>query len=415
MSAMIQIPLNLPNVKVLSAELRAEGGWLIKVESTLEGTRCHRCGREIGRFHGFDQPIRLRHLPILEQRVYLELHPKRYRCEHCTGGPTTTQRCAWYQPNSPHTQAFDRWLLKCLINSTVQDVSTKLEVGTGAVMGALSRWVDTEVDWDRFQRLETLGIDEIALRKGHDDFVSVVSHRDAQGEVVVLAILPDRLKATVKAFLERIPASLKASLKRVCTDMYEGYTNAVREALPGAELVIDRFHVTQHYRAGVDQLRKQCLKELKQNLDEEHYQPLKGLLWVFRRDWDRLSETQQAQLLPLFEQAPQLKDAYLLRNVLTMIFDGAVDKAHAQHYLKRWRQAVVDSKLGCFDRFLVTLDNWFEEITNYFQDRHSSGFVEGLNNKLKVIKRRCYGLLDPVQLFQRIRLDLEGERILAAM
>ena len=415
MSATIQIPLNLPDVKVLSAELTSEGVWLIKVESTLEGTRCHRCGRDIRRFHGFDQPIRLRHLPILEQRVYLELRPKRYRCEHCAGRPTTTQRCAWYQPNSPHTQAFDRWLLKSLINSTVQDVSTKLEVGIGAVSGALARWVDTEVDWTRFQRLETLGIDEIALRKGHADFVTVISHRDETGEVVVLAILPDRLKATVKAFLERIPALLKASVKRVCTDMYEGYTNAVREALPGVELVIDRFHVAQPYRAGVDQLRKHCLKELKQKLDEEHYQPLKGLLWVFRRDWDTLSEAQQAQLLPLFEQAPQLKEAYLLRQVLTMIFDGAVDKAHAQHYLKRWRQVVVDSGLSCFDRFLVTLDTWFEEISNYFQDRHSSGFVEGLNNKLKVIKRRCYGLLNPIQLFQRIRLDLEGERILAAM
>ena len=139
MSATIQIPLNLPDVKVLSAELTAEGVWLIKVESTLEGTRCHRCGREIGRFHGWGQPIRLRHLPILEQKVYLELRPKRYRCEHCAGRPTTTQRCEWYQANSPHTQAFDRWLLKCLINSTVQDVSAKLEVGPSAVMGALSR------------------------------------------------------------------------------------------------------------------------------------------------------------------------------------------------------------------------------------------------------------------------------------
>lgn len=415
MAATFQIPLDIPDVEILSTEVDAQGALLIKIESTLSSTRCRRCGREIDRFHGHDQPVRLRHLPILDQKVYIELRPKRYQCPHCKGGPTTTQRCVWYKANSPHTKAFDRWLLKCLINSTVQDVSRKLDIGKAAVEGALSRWVSEAIDWGRFQRLETLGIDEIALRKGHDDFVTVISHRDDQGEVVVLAILPDRLKETVKAFLLSIPAPLKATLQRVCSDMYEGYTNAVREALPGVELVIDRFHVAKHYRAGVDSLRKKTLRELKNTLSDEDYEPLKGLLWLFRRDWCQLQEEQQRQMLALFDRAPELKEAYLLRNILTLIFETATDKATAQHFLNGWRQAIVESGLNCFDGFLKTLDNWFDEITNYFHDRHSSGFVEGLNNKLKVIKRRCYGLLDPLKLFQRIQLDLEGERILASI
>ena len=129
MGVTFQIPLDIPDVELLSTEVDEQGAMLIKIESTLRSTRCRRCEREIDRFHGYDQPIRLRHLPILEQRVYIELRPKRYQCSHCQGGPTTTQRCDWYQANSPHTRAFDRWLLKCLINGTVQDVSRKLEVG----------------------------------------------------------------------------------------------------------------------------------------------------------------------------------------------------------------------------------------------------------------------------------------------
>jgi transposase len=299
-----------------------------------------------------------------------------------------------------------------LINSTIQDVSIKLDVGKAAIEGVIDRWVSEEVDWSRCAALETLGLDEIALRKGHDHYVTVVSHRDGRGQISVLAMLPDRCKATVKAFLQSIPASLKATVQRVCTDMYEGFTNAVREALPGVELVIDRFHVAKHYREGVDRLRKQTLRELKQTLSEEDYKPLKGLLWLFRRDWPQLAEEQQQQLLPLFERAPLLKQAYLLRNLLTFIFDVAPNKAKAQEYLNGWRQGVIDSGLTCFDAFLKTLDTWFDEITNYFHDRHSSGFVEGLNNKLKVIKRRCYGLFDPGHFFQRIQLDLDGERLL---
>ena len=71
------------------------------------------------------------------------------------------------------------------------------------------------------------------------------------------------------------------------------------------------------------------------------------------------------------------------------------------------------SKLRCFDSFLTTLENWLDDIANYFIDRHTSGFVEGFNNKLKVIKRRCYGILNVTHLFQRIQLDLYGHSLFA--
>ena len=74
---------------------------------------------------------------------------------------------------------------------------------------------------------------------------------------------------------------------------------------------------------------------------------------------------------------------------------------------------VKGSKLCCFDGFLTTLENHLDDIANYFIDRHTSGFVEGLNNKLKVIKRRCYGMLNITHFFQRIQLDLYGYSLFA--
>jgi transposase len=85
----------------------------------------------------------------------------------------------------------------------------------------------------------------------------------------------------------------------------------------------------------------------------------------------------------------------------------------AQHHLDRWQAKVEQSDLSCFDKFVRTLENWREEIVNYFKKRFSSGFVEGLNNKIKTIKRRCYGLTDVQHVFQRIFLDLEGVRLFA--
>ena len=410
MSVLIQLPLDIPEVKVLSTECRPDGTLLIQVESTRQGACCSHCGRESHHFHGYDRPLQLRHLPILERPVYLEIRPQRYRCPHCEGRPTTTQRGDWYEPNSPHTQAFEKWVLRNLVNSTGADVSHKIGWGPDAVEGILGRWVSTTVDWSQFTTLETLGIEEIALTRGHGNYVAVISTRDTQGQVVILAVLPDRLKATVKAFLESIPAPLKATIQTACTDMYDGYVNAVDEALPGVTVVVDRFQVAQGYHDSVDQLRKQELKRLQQELPEADYEPLKGLRWVVRQDWTGLSEADQNRLLPLFHQSPALEQAYCLRQVLTGIFNSPFTKARATEAIEGWCAQVRASGLKCFDGFLTTVANWREEITNYFLQRHNSGFVEGLNNKLKVLKRRCYGLDSVKTLFQRLRLDLEGYR-----
>jgi transposase len=173
MSAMIQFPLDLPDVEVLKTELTAAGHLLVTVESTLEGTRCRRCGQEIREPHGHDRVLRLRHLPILEHPVYIEIRPKRYRCPYCSDHPTTTQRCTWYEPNSSHTRAFEQHALRSLINSTVTDVSRKLGLSAGAVEGILNRQVAQTVDWTSLKALGVLGLDEIALRKGHRDFVTM--------------------------------------------------------------------------------------------------------------------------------------------------------------------------------------------------------------------------------------------------
>jgi transposase len=94
-----------------------------------------------------------------------------------------------------------------------------------------------------------------------------------------------------------------------------------------------------------------------------------------------------------------------------MIFEQNISKMVAKIKIQAWIKRVEKSELTCFDDFLKTLNHWWEEITNYFVGRDNSGFVEGLNNKLKVLKRRCYGLFNLKHLFQRIFLDLEGYRL----
>lgn len=88
-------------------------------------------------------------------------------------------------------------------------------------------------------------------------------------------------------------------------------------------------------------------------------------------------------------------------------------KSRVKFQIKNWIQRVRDSEVHCFNNFLKTLEQWMDEIANYFIDRQTSGFVEGLNTKIKVIKRRCYGILNVKHLFQRIHLDLSGYALFA--
>lgn len=85
----IHIPLDLPDVRILEVNQLSPQGWLIRVESTIEGSTCAKCGRDINAFHGYDAPLRLRHLPLFEVPVWIEIRPKRYRCPHCEGGRRT--------------------------------------------------------------------------------------------------------------------------------------------------------------------------------------------------------------------------------------------------------------------------------------------------------------------------------------
>lgn len=407
MENQIHIPLDLPDVRILEVTKLSPQGWVIRVESKLEGSTCRKCGRAIDAFHGYDAPLRLRHLPLFEVPVWIEIRPKRYRCPHCEGGPTSTQSSTWYQRRSPNTKAYEQWLLRLLVNTTVRDVSRKLNLSEARVNGVLDRWIETSVNWTEIHQISVLGIDEIALKRGHRDYVVIVTHQTTTG-VAILAVLPDRKRATVEQFLSSIPTHLQATIEDVCSDMYSGYINAVRAQLPQANVIVDRFHVAQNYRDCADHVRKQELKRLKLELPQADYVLLKGTMWAFRKSYQTLQWEEKVKLNRLFVYSPASEQAYTLREQLTQIFETEQTKERATEAILAWVQRVRNRQVKAFDSFLTTLDHWLNEITNYFIDRQTSGFVEGFNNRIKVLKRRCFGIFDVNRLFQRLTLDLHG-------
>ena len=176
-------------------------------------------------------------------------------------------------------------------------------------------------------------------------------------------------------------------------------------------VVIDRFHVARSYRDGLDDLLKQELGRLKKELSDVEYRQLKGSMWALRKKPADLTPEERRTLRLLFRYSPELKQAYGLQQPLTDIFDRHISPASAKTRIRAWIKRVARSELRRFDKFINTLGRWWQEIINYFANRDNSGFVAGLNSKLKVLKWRCYGLFYLKHLFQRIFLDLEGYRL----
>lgn len=194
--------------------------------------------------------------------------------------------------------------------------------------------------------------------------------------------------------------------------MWEGYVTAVEEYIAAyeavtAHLVIDRFHVAEQYRASFDTLRKQEMKRLKQELPEESYQQdCQRTLWLLRKNHRDLEEDERLRLRRLFRHTPRLQQAYTLREELTAIFNQSQSVHQARCWLRAWLKKIEQDKHSCFRSFSKTLTRHWEHITNYFADHVTSGFVEGLNTKIRTITRRCYGIRKVSTLFQRLWLDL---------
>lgn len=414
--AIIRFPLDIPQVDVLRTKQTKDGKFIIEVESRCETTPCGICKQEIACTYGYGAAIRLRHLPILGQETYIVIRPRRAQCPTCQHKPTTTQTLEWYDQRSPHTKAYDQHLMKQLIGSTVSDVSVKENVGYDAVLGALDRQIAEKINWDEVENLGTIGIDEIAGKKGHRGYRAIITARQDDGTILLLAVLKDRKKESVRDFLESIPERLHSTIHTFCTDMWAGYLNAIEDFIAAhpdvkAKPVIDRFHVAQNYRDSFDTLRKKEMRRLKQELPEETYQEVcHGMHWVLRHNYDNLDEEDKVRLRTLFQHTPALHKAYTLREELTAIFNMQLTVAEGQRRLEKWMEKVKRSTLTCFNKFLKTLRHHLGKIANYFDRRANSGFVEGINNKLKTITRRSYGLKRIDSLFRRLWLDINGYR-----
>jgi len=402
--------LGLSDVEIEEVKVTRDNEIIIKVRSTKTEINCHRCGG-LTKPYGKGTPLKLRHLPILGKKTFIEITPPRGICPHCDNNPTTTQTLSWHERNAHQTKAYEQHILLSMINSTIADVNIREELSGTTIQRIIDSHIHDKIDWKTIKELGIIGIDEISLKKGYRDFVTIITHR-VNHEIKILTVINGREKSSIKAFFSAIPHKKCKTIIAICCDMYDGYINAAKEVFGQTiAIVVDRFHIAKLYRKSLVALRKKELVRLRKELPEEIYQSLKLAISILVKKQECVTKADKKELEVLFRYSPLLKVAYRLARQLTGIFNTRHRKRVAEDKINQWILKAKASQVNCFDRFIETLIKYKDEVSNYFINRNTSGFVEGLKNKVKVIKRRCYGIFNIKHLFQRIFLDLQGYKL----
>ncbi len=338
--------LGLSDIKVVNVRSSASGREIIiEVKSTKKTIPCRECGKPTTG-HGLGRPLRLRHLSILGKETYVEITPRRGICNDCDTHPTTTERSDWYEVNSKMTKPYEQHLLFELVNSTVADVSRKEAIDYHTIEALIDRYIATEIDFSYVKKLGVLGLDEISLKKGYRDFVTLVTYR-VDEKVNVLGVVKGREKADIILFLQQIPLRLHKTIQAACCDLYEGYMNACQEVFKNkVPIVADRFHVRKLYRKSLVTLRKSELKRLKKQLTADEYAELKSAIALLGKHKNYFTDEEKPVVEKLFSLSPKLKLAYHLSRELSGIFDSHITPAEAKEKITTWIGSVVNSVLG---------------------------------------------------------------------
>lgn len=393
--AVLTYLLGLPELTVTQVEFATWQGWLVlHCVPVADEADCPTCGYPSRTVHQYHQRT-VRDLPWATYQCFLQVTRRRFDCAHC--GVPFTEHLAAVAPRARLTRRYSTALFTACQEQTIQHVAQQHALGYKTVEAAYYHHAAAVPPLPP-GTLQRLGIDEIALKKGHRDYILVLSDRDT-GRVI--ALLPDRLQATLEAYLASWSAEPRAAGTDVMLDLWAPYHAAVAAALPQARRVADRFHVMKNLTDQVSTARR----TLQRTATPAEREQLKGCRWLLVKNAADLTAAEQAQLASLTEAVPLLGRLHELKEDFRSIFERTREQATASIHLQEWIAAVEASAVPSLSKFVGTLRHWWEAILNYFPERLNSGFVEGLNNKLKLIKRRAFGFRN----FEHFRLRVLSE------
>jgi transposase len=322
---------------------------------------------------------RWKHVPLWGIPVVLVYAPRRVACSRCG---VKVEAIPWTQGKSPLSLP-----LSVVLGTWARIVAWNV-VGQlfgfhwNTVRKAVKDLVDFGLENRDLQEVLYIGIDEISRKRGHVYHTQVY---DLTGKRLLWSG-EDRSAETLQRFFDHFGEERSEKIEAVCCDMWAPYVDVIKERLPNALLVFDKFHIVRHLMEAVDTVRKEEARELR----AEDPELLKKTRYIWLKNPWNLTEYQSVRLSDLEQLNLKINRAYLLKEVFRKFWSYTY-RACAEKYLNRWFWWATHSRLKPFRDFAWMLRRHQEDILNYFKVRIDNGAVEALNNKAKAISHRAFG------------------------
>lgn len=328
---------------------------------------------------------RFRSLPIGGKPVWIELPIQRLWCIAC--GKTRQAEVAFADERRSYTHAFERYALELLQHMTIKDVAWHLGVGWDMVKEMQKRRLQRRFAKPKLRHLKHLAIDEISIGRGHR-YLTVVLDLD-DGAVVFVG--EGKGADALEPFWRRLHAS-HARIEAVATDMSPAYTAAVRDNLPKAVHVFDRFHVVKLFNERFSLFRQELQREAEGPLQKA---VLKGTRWLLLKNPENLNDEhdERKRLDKALALNKPLATVYYMKEDLRQIWDQR-DIVAATVFLDDWIARARASGIRMLQQFAQTLVQHRGGILNYYRCPITTAALEGTNNKIKTMQRQAYGFRD---------------------
>lgn len=389
--------LDLPDL-VATELIQTEEYLTFIVDYKTDHVKCPICGKKADNIHD-RRPQSIQDVPFRDKKVVIKIVKKRYSCKHC-GKRAIPKNLKSIPVYSRKTQRFKFYLLKQTDGRDYSRVARENDLSYTSIKNSVNTQIDTMIEKAQLETLDkvkAISIDEFAIKKKHKYAVALTDPINGK----LIEVLSSRKKKDLIEYFNSWPKELREKIKYFSMDMWSPYKAVAETVFPNAKIVVDKFHLVTAINKALDKLR---IKEQKKQTAANRKKFYKSRLTLLMAG-EKLDDDGHQRLIEIFKLSPALEKAWELKEEFRDLLQ-IPDVKESIQALNHWYENVSQSKLNLFYRAKGTLKRWEQHIINYFKTRITNGFAEGLNNKIKLIKRIGYGVPKVENLKRRVYLSL---------
>ena len=376
--------LNISGFMVKEYRFIEEVGLVLYLENLASTVTCSNCGAITDKLHQ-NYELTLRDIDWGEQNIYLRVNRRQMRCDRCQ--TKFREELEFVKKKRNYTKRFKNKIVHEVIESDIKNVAQRNNVSEQEIETMLRDTVK-ELKVKKPSNLTKLGIDEIAVVKGQGNYYVVLIDIE-QG--IPVGFVEQRTEESVSNYLKSWGQELLSKIKEVSIDLWKPYKKVAEKLIPQAVVVADRFHVMKQVNKELDSQRKKSRREAQELEDElEKERLLSGLnksKYSLLKNEKDLTDEQSDKLEEVKKVCPRISKMHSLKEKFREILETKFNWVEGLLSLGDWLK---DAR-AYYPQSFGTIRRWLGEIIAYFDCRTTQGVVEGINNKLKLIKRRGYG------------------------